>query len=299
MSLPTFLILGAAKSGTTSLNAYLQQHPQVFMTPTKETYFFMTDGVRPDFQGPHEYANQHAIYKLEDYRSQFSAANGALARGEACPAYLYDKRAPERIKALVPDVKLIAILRQPVDRAHSGYMHMVRGGHETARDFRDALGQEESRIAARWGYMWHYQRVGRYLPQLQRYADLFPSSQIRVYLHEELESEPAAVVRDIFGFLGIDENFQPEMSLRYNATGKPRSTLLRDLIMKQSAAKRLYKRVIPNRKLRNRLAAPLYRYAYKKEELDQDLRADLTADHRDEILSLGDFIDRDLSGWLQ
>lgn len=296
--LPNFLIIGAAKAGTTSLNAYLQQHPQVFMTPTKETYYFTTEGTPPNYQGPHEHANQHAIFRLEDYQAQFEQAGNALALGEACPAYLYDDAAPSRIHALLPSIKLVAVLRQPADRAHSGYMHMVRGQHETARDFANALDQEDQRIEAYWGYMWHYRRVGCYLEQLKRYHALFPATQIRTYLHEDLEANPSAVTKDIFAFLGVDDKFEPETSLRYNATGTARSTLLRDLIMKQSKVKSLYKRLVPNRKLRNKLAAPLYRHAFKKERLDPELRTKLTAGYRDEILELGDFIDRDLTAWL-
>ena len=117
-SLPSLIIIGAPRCGTTSLHAYLGQHPDVYMSPLKETNFFLFDQKKPAFAGPDgESINRDSIYRLEDYRKQFVPRTTEKAAGEASPRYLGSTGTAARIHAFLPDVKLIAILRNPVKRA--------------------------------------------------------------------------------------------------------------------------------------------------------------------------------------
>src|SRR5215210_1748036 len=154
--LPNFLVIGAGKSGTTSLYHYLRQHPDVYMSPVKEPLFFAAEGGRIRFPGPDgrmisRAANPGAVTRMKDYRALFAGVSGKKAVGEASPQYLYTPEAPLRIKHYVPEAKLIAVLRNPVERAYSAFLHRTRLGREPLADFSEALRQEDSRMREGWG----------------------------------------------------------------------------------------------------------------------------------------------------
>ncbi len=152
MTLPNFLVIGATKSGTTSLYTYLKQHPEVYM-PMKEPNFFALEGREPPFfRGPEGWKepSQKRITDLEGYRTLFAGASGEKAMGEVSPLYLYAPQAAYRIRRYVPEAKLVAILRNPVERAYSAYMHLVREDREPL-GFAEALKEEERRIQSNWG----------------------------------------------------------------------------------------------------------------------------------------------------
>ncbi len=262
MSLPNFIILGAAKAGTTALYYYLMQHPQIHVTPLKETNFFALEGQPLDFRGPgdEEYVNRLSITRLEDYKEQYRWSGGRTAIGEASPLYLYSPRAVERIRHYVPDAKLIAILRNPVDRAFSAFLHLVRDDREPFSDFRQGLAAELERIAAHWEHIWHYKSLGLYHEQLRRYYDAFPAEQIKVFLYKDLRTDPEAMVREMFDFLGVDPSFVPDMTERHNVTRLPPG---------------------------------------KKPVLLPEVRAELRNFFREDALRLQDLIGRDVSHWLQ
>ena len=294
MTLPTFLVIGAAKSGTTALTHYLRQHPDVYMSPVKGCNFFAVEGARVMQGGP--IPTGHWIHDINDYRAQFEAVKGERAIGEASESYLSSPQAPARIRHYIPDAKLIAMLRNPVDRAYSSFMHLVRDGSETELDFRAALRLEEERAAANWGGMYRYREVGLYHGQLGRYFDLFAREQMAVYLYDDFESDPAALMRGVFGFLGVDEAFNPDMSQRPNVSGFHRSRLLQRAFTRTSLPRRVARRIFPppvkrtvKRQLKKRVV---------KRPLDPAVRAELQAYFRDDILRLQDLLGRDLSAWL-
>ncbi|MGL6339568.1 MAG: sulfotransferase family protein, partial [Waterburya sp.] len=141
--MPNFLIIGAAKAGTTALHEYLQQHPQIYLTPTKETNFFAFEGEIINFQGTGDEAlKDFSITDLNTYQAEFEQVTQELAIGEACPSYLYYPQAATRIKQYIPDARLIVILRNPVERAYANFLHIVRDDRETHRDFALALQAE-------------------------------------------------------------------------------------------------------------------------------------------------------------
>lgn len=142
MTMPNFLIVGAQKAGTTSLHYYLKQHPQIYMRPRKEPHFF--EGMHWDFYRPGRI--MLAVTDLADYQALFEGVTDEKAIGEASASYLYSPKAPTLIKRSIPDARLIAILRNPPDRAYSNFLHCVRGGRESIVDFAEALRVEEERI---------------------------------------------------------------------------------------------------------------------------------------------------------
>ena len=297
--MPNFLIIGAAKSGTTSLYYYLKQHPQIYMSPKKELRFFALEGTRPDFRGPNdEPLNRDAITTVEEYRKYFEGAGDAKACGEASPFYLSSPEAALNIRRHVPDAKLIAVLRHPAERAHSSFMHMVRDGFEPLADFAAALRDEDRRIAAGWSYVWHYKRRGFYAEQLQHYVRLFDAGRIKIYLYEDFCADPRRLLRDIFGFLGVDEDFAPDISTKHNVSGVAKNRALQNFLVGRGAVKSLVEMFVPER-LRLRAGAAVRNSNVVPKQLDPTLRAGLIEDYREDILRLQELIGRDLSHWLR
>ena len=301
VSLPNFFIIGAAKSGTTMLYTLLEQHPEVYMSPEKEPRFFALEGKPLDFRGPgDEVSNATAVHDPEAYLRLFSAVTKEKAVGEASTLYLFGPTAPQRISAVLPHAKLIAILRHPVERAYSNYLHLVRDGRETL-DFEEALRQETVRTSVlHWSRFWYYKETGYYFEQLRRYYDLFDAGQIKVYLYEDLTHDAPGLMKDIYRFLGVDDAFKPLIERKQNVSGVPKHTLLHSLVFKRGspvkALLRPIKSLLPGSMINT--AMDLENRSLVKPELPPSLRAALVGDYREDILKLQQLIQRNLSHWL-
>jgi hypothetical protein len=228
------------------------------------------------------------------------------AVGEASTLYLYSPKAPERIDHYIPDAKHIAVLRNPVERAYSAFLFMLRDSRETVSDFAQALREEDARIAAKWGPVYHYKQRGFYYPQLKRYFDRFDHDRIQVYLYEDLKSDPAGMVRSIFRFLEVDENFVPDVSAKHNVSGIPKSKYLQAvylLVRKQNPVKSALRPLLPTgarSRMRSRAVRSIQRRNFARPpQMSPEIRAELSEVYREDILKLQDLIQRDLSGWLQ
>jgi hypothetical protein len=199
--LPDFLILGAQKTGTTALYAYLRWHPQITGPSFKEVSFF----------------DRHYARGERWYRAHMPVARSAVV-GEASPSYLLHPLAPERAARMVPGARLIALLRNPVERAFSQYQHEVVLGRETL-SFEDALTQEDERMRgevdrmlgdpAYFSYAWWnytYAARGRYAEQLERWYDAFPREQVLVVLTDDLAADTAGTYARVLDFLGVDQH---------------------------------------------------------------------------------------------
>jgi hypothetical protein len=317
--LPNLFVIGAAKSGTTSLHHYLNHHPDIFMSPVKEPNFFAFEGRRPEFAGPslqsaatfqrdrlRRERYQYSVISPSDYERLFAQAGGRKIRGESSPAYLYFPGVARRIAAGVPDARIVAVLREPVDRAYSKYRQMRRDNAEPIADFGAAVRLEEHRKQEGWSPAWLYLDRGFYHRQLREYYDTFPASRIHVLLHEDLCRNPKRVLRDIFRFLGVDPGVVVDVRTRHNVAANPqipRAAWLYDLVLRpfllsphlQSALpEQAVARVRPwARRLLLRRAAP-----EQPAQLAPELRTMLTARFREDVEQLQHLIGRDLSRWL-
>jgi len=294
--MPNFLLIGAAKGGTTSLHRYLRQHPDIFMSERKELRFFPFENQRPDYRGPGDQEDILTIVtQVEDYRLHFEGSENFSVRGESSPLYLYLPNSAERISHYVPDAKLIAILRQPAERAYSHYLMLKRDGFETL-GFAEALAAEDQRVGEKWGHRWHYRRRGFYAAQLQRYFDQFPREQIRIYLYEDYVSDPIGLVQDVFRFLNVDDSFIPDMSVRHNESRIARSRALQVYLREPRATKNLLKPFIP-RHFSRRLGDRLRDLNLTKPDFPEELRSKLNEIYRADIEKLQTMLGRDLSHW--
>jgi sulfotransferase family protein len=204
MALPDFLIAGVAKAGTTALYAALAGHPDLFLPRVKEPKFFLTDGPPPATGGPGDVQTYQAhVWRRAEYEALFDPAPPGTLRGEATPFYLYERAAHRRIRALVPDARLIVMLRDPVDRAHSNWAHLWSAGLEPEADFRAACAAEPGRRAAGWAAFWHYLEQGRYGGQLAALFEVFPREQVLLMRYRDLRERPVEALDRVCGFLGV------------------------------------------------------------------------------------------------
>ena len=297
MTLPNFLIVGAAKAGTTSLYSYLQQHPEVFLSTPKEPRFFALEGETPNYQGPIQIINQKSVTHWEDYQALFAKAEGKKAVGEASTVYLYEPQSLARIQNYLGQPKIIVILRNPVSRAYSSYMHLVRDGQETL-SFKEALAEEKERIAKNWPPLWHYQTRGYYYSQLKPYIDAFGPEQVKVFLFEDLCEKPKELMKELFEFLEIDSTFDPDVSRRANPSGAPKRMWLSRLLNRKNPIKQAAKAVLPRQFRKNIYSSLQQSNMGDKTQINPLIKAQLIDDYREDVEQLQSLIGRDLSHWL-
>lgn len=288
-----FIVIGAAKAGTTALHGYLAEHPQVFMSGVKETNYFAYE---VDANGHLVYGDpvlhRFPIRTPEAYAGLFAGAGDAIAIGEASPIYLECPTAAARMRASLPRVRLVCGLRHPVDRAYSDYLMYLRS---TGRRFDP---ERDLSATAEWMHPdSHWMRVSCYHDALARYFDKFPREQLHVFLFDDLKRDARGVMREIQRFLGVDPEFVPDLSTPYNVGGVPGNMLLERVIMSGAAVRTRIEPLIPLRAtkwLRRLRAANMQ----KPPRLPAELRARLTMHFRDDIARTAALIGRNLDHWL-
>ena len=236
--MPNFLLVGTAFSGAETLLDWLGHHPQIQVSPIRETNYFVskdlgTEGVhdavllnRPRLQtdGEYERTDVARITTRRDYERCFLAANkpGGIRFGEASPAYLFYPEAARRIAKAVPHAKIVMVLRDPVERASAHHAAFMRAGKEHL-NLATALGQEKRRLSTGWAYHWAYGALSEYTVALKRYLAHFPLPQIHLVRAEDLQSEerrPAAW-RALLAFLKVDANVSLPDSARLGKVFPP------------------------------------------------------------------------------
>ena len=293
---PNFIVVGAMKAATTSLYTYLKQHPEIFMTKVKEPMFFN------NFKQENKYKISGKKSKkpttLKEYLAMFDDVKNEKAIGEASPAYIYNPQAPQLIKEHLSNVKIIAILRQPTDRAYSNYLHTKRADREDAATFQEAIELENKRIKDNWSPLYHYIEKGYYSVQLKRYFDLFSEKNIKIYLFEDVVKNTKETLKDIFKFLEVDENVEIDTSKKANVSGTPSG--LMGWVLKKMRYYTLMPKFAISDYLPKFIMELIFKSVYKPiEKLNEDSRRDITERYyKGEIRSLEKLIDRDLSSWL-
>jgi Sulfotransferase family len=207
MRWPDFFLVGTPKGGTTALHSALLGHPQLYLSAVKEPKFFLCDGAPPSrsqHRGPGDaHSAKEWVWREADYLRLFADASPGTVVGESTPFYLYDRSAQRRIAETRPDARLIAVIRDPVDRAYSNWTHMWSDGLEPVSDFNAALDREDARVGAGYAPFWHYSRLGRYGEQLQHLYELFPREQVLVLRYRQLAEEPEPTIAAVCDFLGV------------------------------------------------------------------------------------------------
>ena len=311
---PNFFLAGAAKAGTTSLYNYLAQHPRIFMSPMKEPHF-LADEVRPDnFTGEmqekiHRWDAEFRQYlrgsiterfpsgpvaDWQDYLKLFRSAGGRPAIGEASPCYLWSKTAPRNIASRFPDAKIIVVLRDPAERAFAQHLHTLSfaAAPITFRDHMDAALRSTSRQI---GELFPFLEFGFYGEQVKRYFRLFPRERIHLIRYEDYLRNPELVLRNIFRFLRVDEDFAPDTSVRHMESRVPRWFALNQ-VLQRSAIWGAAKQFAP--RCARRILRPVVFRPRRSMRLDLEDRARLVEMYRADIEELAAFLGWDLAPWL-
>ena len=238
MSLPNFMCIGAAKSGTTSLYDILKQHSDVFIPSFKEPHFFDISTV---------YVRGIPWYE----KTYFSGVKKEKCIGDFTPTYLFDKYAPERIlSSLGEEIKFIIILRNPVDRAYSHYLHSKRDLHELL-SFEDAL---KNKVDENNNYLTYlrtsYVEQGKYADMLQRYFALFSKDNfLIIHFEEDFVVERELMMANIFKFLNLKEE-NIDFNIRSNKSSKAKFIWLKILMQKKGWWRQIIKNIFPSLKIR-------------------------------------------------
>jgi Sulfotransferase family len=300
--MPDFLVIGAPKAGTTALHAALAGHPGLYMSAIKEPKFFLSDGPPPTKGGPGDVLTyREHVWRRQDYLALFDPAPAGTLSGESTPLYLYDRAAVRRIRTAVPDAKLIVIVRDPVERAHSNWTHLWSAGLEPVGDFVRACGEEERRIAAGWASFWHYTGLGRYGEQLRYLFTLFPREQVLVLRYRLLVDEPAQTLDRICGYLGVAEGLLTEVP-RHNVTSHPEPTLAHRAVSKAQRAGSAVGGRVPGLTAAT-LTGPLERFLQRRsrerQPLGWDERQELIPRFEQDIELLEDVLGESFRDWLR
>lgn len=298
------MIIGAGKSGTTALYEYLNEHPDVFMSPVKETNFFALEGsemVKPEDDPEQMFHYPWSVTDWDSYQGLYDGVTDESAIGEVSPMYLYSDKAALNIKQKLPDTKLIVILRNPVDRLYSRFMHLARENRKPTAHFEDALKRDTI-----WWKRNDLVQEGFYHKHLSRYYELFPSEQIMVVLYDDLKTDTLRVVQNIYDFVGVNGWFEPDLNAEYNVSGLIKNPVLDRLIGQKSIIKELARKFSPkvteaitgSHQLK-KWVTQLRNKNLMKVPLSKDIRRTMIDSvYGEDILSLQRLIGRDLTNWI-
>lgn len=311
--IPNFFLVGAPKTGTTSLCSYLDQHPQIYMSAIKEPHFFSEEiregnfdpkprrGITRDRRGLDKFLSGPMqdkrfggiVTDWQEYCRLFSNARNELAIGEASVCYLWSPTAPQRIFSRVPDAKILVMLRDPADRAFSQYLHGLSHG-AIHWSFREHIERSLRHRSRQFSVHYPFLEFGLYSEQLGRYLERF-GKNVWIGFHQDFQDRPREIYRDICRFLGVDHEFSPSMDRRHLESRVPRLGSIGRL--KRSA---LWRAASPNVPSRLRLLMRgMLTERPGTSRMDAADRSYLVDFYREDIHKLASLLDRDLAGWLR
>ena len=305
---PDLFIVGAPKSGTTSLYEYLKGHPQVFMSAIKEPCYFSAD-LALDASGNflRHGRDEKAYFEL------FAEAGDARRLGEASTRYLYSKDAAQLIREASPEARIVAMLRNPVDMIHSLHSHKLAAGTEDLADFEQALAAEGDRHAGRRipahsnPRLATYRDRARYGEQLQRWLGVFGRERVHVMLFEDMLRDPPGEFRRLLEFLDVDPDYQPDSFGAHNAAHAARSRTLRSVLnarLPQWLVWRLLPRLIGEARTRSLVQrfrdSRLNRQPMRRGALRPELRRQLEQEFAPDVALLSELLGRDFgTAWFK
>ncbi|MCC7416108.1 MAG: sulfotransferase [Acidobacteria bacterium] len=300
---PNFFVVGASRSGTTSLWQYLAAHPDVFLPggdmSAKEPSYYCD--LKPRWAAPYD--------TLDAYLKLFAPAKAERAVGEASTAYLVAPESPGRLRRAYPGARIVIVLRNPADRAYSLYRYLCLLGVEWIPTFERALEAEEARRKdvrfraenAFWYYAYLYFTTGLYAGQVARYLAEFPRAQVHVLLCDDLYRDPVTTCQEVYRFLGVDAGFRPHTERYYNESQFPLSVGVQYRLGRVWSRHPMHAVVKNDRRtaLRRKLFLLNARLgAWRPRRFAPETRARLMAGYRQDIERTSGLIGRPLDHWL-
>jgi Sulfotransferase family len=314
VSEPNFFIVGAPKAGTTSLYHYLDQHPDIYMSPIKEPCFFSSETRPENFEarlrpwatrleedvlqylhGGMDHKRFGGIIRdWQDYLLLFANATSQRAIGEASVNYLWSRTAAAAIAARIPQARIVIVLRSPAERAFSQYLHCVTGGVVTG-SFRDYVRASLRSQSEQLGVYKPFLEMGFYAEQMQRYLEYFPREQLGIWIYEETRRRPQEFLREVLHFLEVDSSFVPDMTNRYNEPVVARLVKSTQILRRTGVwgvAKRL-----TSKRIRLAMRDTIFRPAGSV-RMEHEDKAMMHGFYRADIHRLEEILGRNLSAWL-
>lgn len=298
VKLPDFLVLGAAKAGTTALFRALCRHPQIYGSPVKEPRFFVFPGVKPSFACPGGSANAaEVVWDEAAYLHLFAACPTGHLAGEASATYLASPTAPAVAARYVPYARLIAILRHPVARGYSQWLHLRQQGLEPIADFETAWNATEERMAQGYFPAWHYRYRGFYGRQLDCWMKSFPREQLLILFYEDWLQRPEQTLQAIFRHLGVAATPNLHVTRENVSSRQPRWPWLHHRMVEDNAIRRWAQRHLPLY-LRDAVTHAIGGINLKKgPRLDAGLRAKLAVTFHRDLDHVEELTGRRLTDW--
>lgn len=311
---PNFFLIGAVKSGSTSLYYYLNEHPDIYMSPIKEPHYFSHTDMdfsefRPKIKERISFFDQrkylqssmkklvHRAYLTSwvDYVQLFKNVKNETAIGEASTSYLWSASAAKEIKDKIPEAKIIFILRNPIERTFSHYLMDLKNGL-TSRDFLQALTEDNLVETPTWGKNSMYLETGMYAKQVKRYMELFPETQYKFILFDDFVSQPMSVIKEVYRFLGVDDSFVPNFTKKHNS-----AILFKNNLVGKIYNHKLVRKFIVD-KISEKIKDPLKKIFFKTSHLPTikvNEKLLLIDTFEKELKVLEKIIHKDLSHWLK
>ncbi|MBJ7357698.1 sulfotransferase [Nocardioides sp.] len=288
MTGPTFLVVGAGRSGTTGLVEGLRGHPEVFVTTPKEPDHLAYAGQQLAFRGPGDdlAVNRPAVTGLADYLALYPSDGGFTALGEASVSTLYHyERAIPGIQRIAPDARIVVLLREPVARAHSAFDYLAGQGRESAPTLLDAVADEDRRVRDGWAHLWHYTRMSRYADAVEAFLEAFGPDRVGVWFHDNLSDDYPGTLGQVLRFVGTAPHpGELDRVPVVNVSGTPRSRLVHGAMQAargNEAVRRLGQRVTTFR-----VREALRRRLVTKHDVDPGVRRELEPLFADDLARL-------------
>lgn len=296
MNLPNLLIVGFPKCGSTALHYYLDAHPSVFMPTQKELHYFTADKLQKLENGPGDKeVNQFFIQREEEYRKCFAKAQNQKIIGDASPSYInHPDRIPE-IKSLLGEPKIIILLRDPIKRAYSNYLHLVREQREQL-SFHKALLAEEDRTNKKYSDFWYYHFNSTYFNKVDAYKKAF--KDVLIITQEELNKDTKRTIFKVYDFLNI-EKIEPEnIKQRYNSGGVYKKNFITDTILRQSKFRSVIKKLVPiTPKMKNMKEKLIAKYQKPAPKISKEAEEYLVQQCKQDVQKLVDSYNININYW--
>lgn len=300
MSVPTFLVAGAGRSGTTGLVEGLRTHPRLFVTQPKEPHYFGLHGRPARFRGPGDDAtiNTVAVTAQQPYLDLYPRSHDFLALGDGSVSTLYyAEHAVDEIRRVNDQMKVVVILRDPVERAYSSYLYMRARGFEPCADPVAALADEPRRVADDWHHLWHYRAMSRYAESLAILQDGLGRDRVGVWFHDDLTRDYEGTVSSVLRFLGLPPDPVEGRGVpRVNVSGTPRVAAVQKAIVAATRNEGL--RRLVKRRTSFRFRERVRRLSLRRSSVPAEVRRELDGVFDDDLARLSSLLSDEVPAWV-
>lgn len=287
MRLPNFLIAGFPKCGSTSLHYYLSEHPEIFMPGQKELHYFTNPIISRLDKGPGDReVSKFFVRDFQAYKKFYKEVSLQKAVGDSSPSYINHPDIIPKIKeTLGANTKIIVLLRDPIKRTYSNYLHLVRENREDL-SFWEALKQEEQRKSKKYGDFWYYTFNSFYYEKIKCYKEEF--DDVFLITSEELKENTQQVLQKIYQFLEVDESFIPKnINTTYNEGGLYKKNIWTKFVFEQSKGRSFIKKILPITSRMKRLKLKIIeKYKKPNPSIDENAEKYLANLFREDVMKL-------------